>query len=359
MQLISTFLEPGIRLTVASMSPTSGSKIVMIFKSELVSTLSRRIYLKTHDRELVSELKGDLATLRQQALELPTKSGRDHSGTATSSGSRPVTGDLVAVPTPLAFEQADYPMVPFWTRKDWDTFVEHSKLANKNPPWNSFLTDENGDALSKHRYNELWTDAKLAFNSLYYRRFDPTSWSKKTDLAATYFYNTISVKYPEFRLCEGNWKIHVWTTERYPDWVKNVRKAGGLQRSYLHSLVSFVLIISLLGAVPSIITVGQKRPAPMQNNTKPSKKHRQFKKEDIKQEMPRVQLPAAKICIEDPIIIDDDSDSDEADSIYVPRAKSAFKSSAPRPLVIANNGEHTSRPQTVTSVSRYSVIHLS
>lgn len=228
------------------MRPTSGSKIVMIFKSELVPsiTLSMRIYLKIRDRELVSELKGDLATLRQQALEPPTRSRRDHPGTDTGSGSRPVTGDFVAVPTPPAFEQADYPKVPFWTRKEWDTFVERSKLANKNPPWNAFLTDENGDALLKHRYNELWTDAKLAFNSLYYRRFDPTSWSKKTDLAAAYFYNTISAKYPEFRLCEGNWKIHVWTTERYPDWVKNVRKGGGLQRSYLHSMVPSMLIIS-------------------------------------------------------------------------------------------------------------------
>ena len=129
---------------------------------------------------------------------------------------------------------SNYRGVPYWTKNEWDTFVEHQKLANKNPPWNAFLTDKHGDSLSKQRYNELWADAKVAFNSLYYRRFDPTSWSKKTNLAATYFYNTIMTKYPEFWLCEGNWKIHLWTTERYPDWVKNVRKAGGLQRVYLY-----------------------------------------------------------------------------------------------------------------------------
>ena len=308
-----------------------------------------RIYLKIRDsRELVSELKGDLATLRQQALEPLARPGRDHSSTNAASGSRPVTGDFVAqaVPTPPSFEQGDYPEVPFWTRKEWDTFVERRKLANKNPLWNAFLTDENGDALPKHRYNELWADAKLAFNSLYYRRCDPTSWSKKTDLAAAYFYNTISAKYPEFRLCEGNWKIHVWTTERYPDWVKNVRKAGGLQRLYLHSMVPPMLIISLPGAIPSIITVGQKRPAPTQQKvTKPSKKPRQFKNEEIKQEMPGVQLPAIRISNEEPIIIDDDSD--EEDSIYVP--KSATTSSVP---LTSNNRAHTSGPHTVTSVSR-------
>ena len=55
-------------------------------------------------------------------------------------------------------------------------------------------------------------------------------------------------------------------------------------------------IISLLGAVASIVTTGQKRPGPtQQNNTKPSKKPRQIKKEVIKQEIPRVQLPVTKI----------------------------------------------------------------
>jgi len=100
----------------------------------------------------------------------------------------------------------------------------------------SHSTDKHREGLMKQRYNELWADMKLAFNSLYYRHFDPTSWSKRTDLAATYFYNTITVKYPKFQLCEGNWNIHLWTTERYPDWVKNVRKAGGLQHVYLHPM---------------------------------------------------------------------------------------------------------------------------
>lgn len=151
-------------------------------------------------------------------LEPPTRSRSDHSSTDTGSGSRPVTRDFIAVLAPPTFEQADYPEVPFWMRKEWDTFVEHRKLANENPPWNAFLTDENGNVLSKHRYyNELWADAKLVFNSLYYCHCDPTSWSKKTDLAAAYFYNTISAKYPKFQLCKGNWKIHIWMTEHYPD----------------------------------------------------------------------------------------------------------------------------------------------
>jgi len=209
------------------------SNIVMIFKSELNKSIYAHTFENFDHRDLVSDLKGELAMLRRQVLEQPMKSGGDHPSHDSASRNQATTIDLAVIPTPVTLKQDDYPDVPYWTKQEWDAFVERRKLANKNPPWNAFLTDQHGDVLSKQRYNELWADAKLAFNSLYYCRIDPTSWSKKTDLAATYFYNTITAKYPEFRLCEGNWKIHLWTTERYPNWVKNVRKPGGLQHLYL------------------------------------------------------------------------------------------------------------------------------
>ena len=173
--------------------------------------------------------------LRRQVQEQPTESRRNCSRNDSESQNQPPTIDLNIIPTPVTLKQEDYPDVPYWRKQELDAFVESSrKLAKINLPWNAFLTDQHGDVLSKQQYNELWADAKLSFNSLYiYRRVDPTSWSKKTDLATTYLYNTITAKYPEFRLCEGNWKIHLWTTERYPDWVKNVRKASGLQHLYL------------------------------------------------------------------------------------------------------------------------------
>lgn len=76
-----------------------------------------------------------------------------------------------------------------------------------------------------------------------------------------------------------------------------------------------------------------------QKDKKLSKKPQQIKNEEIKQEMPHIQLPASRV--EEPIIIDDDS---EEDSIYVP--KSMTTSSAPLTL---NKGGHTSRPQTLVS----------
>ena len=53
---------------------------------------------------------------------------------------------------------------------------------------------------------------------------------------------------------------------------------------------------------------------------KPSKKPRQIKEEDIKKEIPRIQLPVTMTKIIPGELIVIDSDSDEEDSIYVPKS---------------------------------------
>ncbi|KAF8152446.1 hypothetical protein B0H34DRAFT_810357 [Crassisporium funariophilum] len=247
-------------------------------------------------------LKGELTTLRRQVLEQPTKSRKEHPGSDFNSQNKPLTRNLDIPSTPPVCQRKDYPDVPFWTKAEWDALVEHKKLANKTPAWNAFLTDKEGNVSTKNRFNEIWADAKLAFNSLYFRCVDPSSWSKKTDVAAAYFYNTITVKYPEFQLCEGNWKIQTWATERYPDWAKNVRKPGGLKC-----------------AVPSIVTVGQKRPGPpLQHDTKSLKKPRPTSKRESQHDTPPLRAPVTNTATQDPITIDDKSDEE---SIYVPKGK--------------------------------------
>ena len=90
-------------------------------------------------RELVSDLKGELAMLRRQVLEEPTKSRRDHSSHDSESQNRPTTIDLGVIPTPATLKQDDYPDVPYWKKQEWDAYVERRKLANKNPPWNAMM----------------------------------------------------------------------------------------------------------------------------------------------------------------------------------------------------------------------------
>ena len=72
----------------------------------------------------------------------------------------------------------------------------------------------------------------------------------------------------------------------------------------------------VLGAVPSVVTAGQKRPAPpLQPATKASKKPRIISKGCNEPDTPHLLSPATKIATQDPITIDDESG--EEDSIYV------------------------------------------
>ena len=131
------------------MRPMLDSNIVMIFKSELNKSIYAHTFENFDHRELVSNLKGELAMLRRQVLEQPMKSGGDHPSHDSASQNQATTIDLAVIPTPATLKQDDYPDVPYWTKQEWDAFVERRKLANKNPPWNAFLTDQHGDVLSK------------------------------------------------------------------------------------------------------------------------------------------------------------------------------------------------------------------
>jgi hypothetical protein len=71
--------------------------------------------------------------LRQQVLEQPMKFRRDYSSHDSEFQNRDTTIDLAIIPTPATLKRDNYPDVPYWMKQEWDTFVEHRKLANKNP----------------------------------------------------------------------------------------------------------------------------------------------------------------------------------------------------------------------------------
>ncbi|KAF8577570.1 hypothetical protein K439DRAFT_1621978 [Ramaria rubella] len=53
----------------------------------------------------------------------------------------------------------------------------------------------------------------------------PLTWSKCTIIAFKYFKEKMYHAHPLLRLCEGDWKLHAYTTYEYPNWKK---KTGGM-----------------------------------------------------------------------------------------------------------------------------------
>lgn len=181
--------------------------------------------LKFWIRQILSETKGELATTRQQFIDLPKLQRRQ-----TSPAANPKPTSLSIPSAPHSLVREDYPDVPFWTKKQWLTYLEGEKNANRIPNRNGYLTTSSGEPMLKERATRLREDAKVVFNSLFYFSLDPDTWGKKFDDAANYVYNSLCAKYEELQFCENNWKVQTWVTDNYPDWMKNNRKAGGLKR---------------------------------------------------------------------------------------------------------------------------------
>lgn len=112
-------------------------------------------------------------------------------------------------------------------------------------PKHGFLTDDNGDPLTESRIKEFMSHAKRAWNELYRCRLDPTSWTKKTPRAASYYAHIMKMSFREFCYCEGDWKAERFAITKYPDWCRDARETGHLIREF-HLFRPRTLLIYLL-----------------------------------------------------------------------------------------------------------------
>lgn len=138
---------------------------------------------------------------------------------------------LVIPDAPESLDEEDYPDVPYWQESDWTTHCERQKDCGKTTSKLGFLTDDDGNPLPESRIKKFMSNAKLAWNELYRHRLDPSSWTKKTPRAASYFAHIMKTSFPEFRYCEGDWKIERFAIIKYPDWCRDARETGHLTRA--------------------------------------------------------------------------------------------------------------------------------
>jgi hypothetical protein len=222
-------------------------------------------------------------------------------------------------PSPLELDQADYPDAKYWTLKRWQ---KHTDKANgdTNSSKLAFLCDEDGNLVSKDRIKVMADTARKLWSDLYRHRYDPVTWRYVGKAADEYFTNNMRIAFPEFGLCAENWKVKMFATVRYPDWSIGSRGSGKLTSLIPFLLSSPMLMLVLLGAVPSINN----------NNTSISRKRvQEHDKENdseggsSRDKRPRLQQAAP---------VDSDSDPPTRAAPYNPKPSSTSKSAnRPRP----------------------------
>jgi hypothetical protein len=137
-------------------------------------------------------------------------------------------GALIVPDAPEPLNEEDYPDVPYWQDSDWTSHTEQQKEHGKPISKLGFLTGEAGDSVAESCIKEFMSHTKQVWNELYRHRLDPSSWTKKTPTAASFFEHLMKKKFPEFCYCEGNWKVEQFAIIKYPDWCRDARESGQL-----------------------------------------------------------------------------------------------------------------------------------
>lgn len=140
---------------------------------------------------------------------------------------------LVIPCVPDELDPDDYESARFWMQIGWNNHKKHQVNQGLNVKSLGFMCDADGDPVSKERLTTMTKRAKQLWMTCYHLRMDPPSWTKKTEDVSNYFSRNMRISFPEFALCEGNWKAEAFAVIRYPDWASDVRGSGTLIRELL------------------------------------------------------------------------------------------------------------------------------
>ena len=173
----------------------------------------------------------------------------------TSSSTPFLTGPLNAYPTSpflagpyppisstmfpqvdIPLKRVDYPGIRFWTRPEW---MDHLKNNGDSSSFGTessrgrtlmsqginktakYIEDSSGNPVDGYKLRDMLTHMRSIWSSLLLLNHAPTTWGKANMEILQHFHREMRVKFPEFGLCENDWKADYLATTHYPSWYSN------------------------------------------------------------------------------------------------------------------------------------------
>ncbi|KAM6502663.1 hypothetical protein JOM56_002640 [Amanita muscaria] len=204
---------------------------LFITKMQLETQLSAQV-------TLVQQLQGIIQSIKDP--KMMRRSSHRNSHTPNNSPMRRLGHDssyssqftqLQIPPLPPALDQDDYPDATFWTSQSWQDYVNKQSEQGEKVPKLSFICNEDGDFVGAARIKSMTDTAKKLWADLHHHRLAPATWRLVSKHADAYYSNNMRITYPEFQLCDENWKIKMFATIRFPDWSNGARATGKLTRA--------------------------------------------------------------------------------------------------------------------------------
>lgn len=151
-----------------------------------------------------------------------------------STAASPFTAGLSlpahSAPSP---QREDYPNVNYWYRRDWLNNIKDggnstdigmepvrgktlmSKGINKNA---KYIEDAAGNPVDGYRLRDIRSHARAIWACFQNVGRAPSTWGKADAEIAQAYRREMRAKFPEFALCECDWKADLVATEHYPSW---------------------------------------------------------------------------------------------------------------------------------------------
>ena len=125
----------------------------------------------------------------------------------------------LSIPTPPPpLERNDFPDIPFWTTKEWNTYKTIRQRRNETIRKLAFITTSNGGPVTNEYLEQMSEAARRLFIELHNCGLAPLTWKVKSPKISDFFINTIVLDFPKLRWCEGGrWKAEAFAVTRYPD----------------------------------------------------------------------------------------------------------------------------------------------
>lgn len=114
-------------------------------------------------------------------------------------------------------KQADYPRVRFWHRVDYSTEDESDNVNGRNLRQ---MEDENGTPIPEMECQMIREYSRSFFNQeiLQQPQNLPRLWREATGDLIAKAVLAITTTFPNFRLCDNNWKVNHFISPFYSDW---------------------------------------------------------------------------------------------------------------------------------------------
>lgn len=149
----------------------------------------------------------------------------------------PISSSMLQVPqVDIPLKRAEYPGIRFWTRPEWMNYLKNtgdssgygtesirgrslvSQGINKTA---KYIEDDSGNPVDGYKLKDMLTHMRSIWSNLLLLNRAPTTWGKADMEVLRHFHREMRVKFPEFALCENDWKADYLATTHYPSWYSN------------------------------------------------------------------------------------------------------------------------------------------